>query len=232
MEHCCVGQSYLCYAGAAMREVQLKRNLPVKAEPVDRPAPSEAERAAIKRAAGRLLDRGTRFAVTVEEEGGKLTVGCPHADAEGGQFRLLDTFGTSSLDFANGALNQIATTMRDGGKVLPSEGAINAALAAVDGIAPQNEVEAMLAVQMAATHNLAMTLLSRTKQADTLNLVAVYGPLSVKLLRAFSGQVEALDGLRRGGGQTVRVEHVHVHSGGQAIVGHIETGGRIHSNIE
>jgi hypothetical protein len=40
----------------------------------------------------------------------------------------------------------------------------------------------------------------------------------VKLLRTYTAQVEALAKLRRGGEQTVRVEHVHVHSGGQAIV--------------
>jgi hypothetical protein len=34
-------------------------------------------------------------------------------------------------------------------------------------------------------------------------------------------QMEALTKLRRGGEQTVRVEHVHVHNGGQAIVGNV-----------
>lgn len=204
----------------------MKRKATIKAEPVERPAPNEREQAAIERATSRVLDRRKRFAVTTDDVGGAMVIDYPHADVAGAQFRMMDAFGTCSNSFANSALNQLATAMRDFGKVLPTEPALNAALAVVDGIAPQNEVEAMLAVQMTATHNLAMSLLSRTKHADTLNLVAVYGPLSVKLLRTFTSQVEALDRLRRGGGQTVRVEHVHVHSGGQAIVGHVDTGGR------
>jgi hypothetical protein len=38
--------------------------------------------------------------------------------------------------------------------------------------------------------------------------------------------VEALAKLRRGGEQTVRVEHVHVHEGGQAIVGNVMSRGK------
>ena len=34
-------------------------------------------------------------------------------------------------------------------------------------------------------------------------------------------QIEALAKLKRGGEQTVRVEHVHVYPGGQAIVGKV-----------
>ena len=34
-------------------------------------------------------------------------------------------------------------------------------------------------------------------------------------------KIEVLAKLRRGGEQTVRVEHVHVHSGGQAVAGHV-----------
>ena len=43
----------------------------------------------------------------------------------------------------------------------------------------------------------------------------------MKLLRTFTVQIEALAKLKRGGEQTVRVEHVHVYPGGQAIVGAI-----------
>jgi len=44
--------------------------------------------------------------------------------------------------------------------------------------------------------------------------------------------VEALSKLRRGGSQTVRVEHVHVHNGGQAIVGNVSTGGGSNGKID
>jgi hypothetical protein len=42
---------------------------------------------------------------------------------------------------------------------------------------------------------------------------------SAKLLRAFCIQVETYRRLRVGGEQNIRVEHVHVYEGGQAVVG-------------
>ena len=47
-----------------------------------------------------------------------------------------------------------------------------------------------------------------------------------KLARTFATQMEALRKHRNGGQQRVRVEHVHVHPGGQAIVGDVHHGGR------
>jgi hypothetical protein len=205
----------------------MKRKALVKYETLERAAPSEREQAAMTRAGARVLDRRNRFKATLSHSGsGAATFDVPHTDQVGGHMRLLDTFDTCSADFATDSLGMLASAMRHTGKPLPTDGCMNAALAMVDGIAPVNEVEAALATQMAATHDLAMGMLNRTKHADGLNQVAVYGSLSVKLLRAFTAQVEALDRLRRGGGQTVRVEHVHVHSGGRAIVGNVETGGR------
>jgi hypothetical protein len=46
-----------------------------------------------------------------------------------------------------------------------------------------------------------------------------------KLMRTFTNQMETLKRYRSGAQQTVKVEHVHVHDGGQAIVGNVETGG-------
>jgi hypothetical protein len=43
-----------------------------------------------------------------------------------------------------------------------------------------------------------------------------------KLTRAYCTQIETYRRLRGGGGdQNIRVEHVHVHEGGQAIVGSV-----------
>jgi hypothetical protein len=47
---------------------------------------------------------------------------------------------------------------------------------------------------------------------------------AARLLRAYATQVEALRRLRHGGSQTLRVEHVHVNEGGQAIIGNVRSG--------
>jgi hypothetical protein len=80
-----------------------------------------------------------------------------------------------------------------------SEFATNAALAPVDGIQPQNEAEAMLATQMAATHNVAMEMLGRAKFANTVPAIQEYGNLATKVLRTYTAQLEALAKVRRGG---------------------------------
>jgi hypothetical protein len=64
-------------------------------------------------------------------------------------------------------------------------------------------------------------MLTRAKQAETYEGLQNYGNLATKMLRTFTAQVEALTKMRRGGEQTVRVEHVHVYPGGQAIVGNV-----------
>ncbi len=73
-----------------------------------------------------------------------------------------------------------------------------------------------------------MQAMTRAHWAEFQPEYQVSGNLAVKLSRTFTMQMEALTKLRRGGEQTVRVEHVHVHNGGQAIVGavtHPQQGG-------
>jgi hypothetical protein len=91
----------------------------------------------------------------------------------------------------------------------------------------------MLAIQMYATHEAALEMMSRAKQADTVEALQNYSAIATKMLRTCTTQIEAMAKLRRRGEQTVRVEHVHVYPGGQAIVGtlsHPGSGGGRHEN--
>lgn len=96
--------------------------------------------------------------------------------------------------------------------------AANASTGAIHGIAPRDELEAMLAVQMLATHNTAMEMLRRALIPDQPCADEMVNR-STKLLRTFTAQMEALNRHRGKGQQKMTVEHVHVHQGGQAIVG-------------
>jgi hypothetical protein len=84
---------------------------------------------------------------------------------------------------------------------------LNAALAAVTGIGPQDEAEAMLATQMVAVHWVAMALLRKANDRALLNDA---GNLAVKLLRTYTTQLEALKRYRSAGEQRVVVQHQHV----------------------
>src|SRR5206468_3304988 len=74
--------------------------------------------------------------------------------------RLKNALGTSSDAFVDTSLRQLQSAAQ-----LPSSGisetALNAALAIVEAAAPNNEIEAALAIQMAATHAASMSILSR-----------------------------------------------------------------------
>ena len=139
--------------------------------------------------------------------------------------RLMSAFGTSEIDHAELMLNGIVNAACHGSRENPpSECDINRVLAAVTGIGATDETEGMLATQMVATHAAAIDMLRRSKDAETLLARERYGNLAVKLLRIFAAQVEALQRYRGKGQQKVTVEHVHVHAGGQAIVGAVTAG--------
>ena len=95
----------------------------------------------------------------------------------------------------------------------------------VADINPRDAVERMLAVQMAATH-VALIRSSRwLANAETIPQVEAHYSGYNKLARTYAAQVEALRKHRNGGSQTVRVEHVTIEAGAQAVVGNVQTGG-------
>jgi hypothetical protein len=189
------------------------------------PSPSPSEAKAIADAQERTAARRARIAVLAEGDNGALHISPPHSDDAGFAARLLDAFGTESPAFANRAMERLGVVMLPKGSALPTQNEFNAALAAIDGMRPADEIEAMLAVQMVATHETAMDMLIRAKQADLMPTPQECGSLAVKLLRTYTAQVEALARLRRGGEQRVIVQHVNVNDGGQAIVGAVNNPG-------
>jgi hypothetical protein len=84
----------------------------------------------------------------------------------------------------------------------------------------------MMAAQLIAAHNSAMEFYRRamigeqTFEARRENLSQAN-----KLSRTFATLLEALNRHRGKGQQKVTVEHVHVHAGGQAVVGMVENPG-------
>jgi hypothetical protein len=97
---------------------------------------------------------------------------------------------------------------------------LTATVAALMGIAPKDELEGMMAAQLIAAHNAAMECYRRAMigeqtfegRRENLNQAN-------KLSRTYAALLEALNRHRGKGQQKVTVEHVHVHAGGQAVVG-------------
>jgi hypothetical protein len=161
--------------------------------------------------------------VKVFRTDGKITrVHPPDGNAKNWWQRLNKVLGTTSSDFVNASLFQIQSACRSpwGGI---SELAMNAALAMIEAAAPKDEIEGALAVQMACTHTAAMAVLAKLDVAfATERHVAAFGSAAARLMRACATQVEVLRRLRNGGHQYVRVEHVQINDGGQAVIGNVQ----------
>jgi hypothetical protein len=102
---------------------------------------------------------------------------------------------------------------------------LSATVAALVGIGPRDELEGMLAAQLIASHNAAMECYRRAMLGEQ-SFEARRENLSQasKLSRTWASLLEALNRHRGKGQQKVTDEHVHVHAGGQAVVGAVEAG--------
>ena len=102
----------------------------------------------------------------------------------------------------------------------------NGTLFGLAGIAPKDELEAMIAAQLIAAHNAAMECYRRaTISGQTFEGRREALSQANRLSRTYAVLADALNRSRGKGQQTIRVEHVMVQAGGQAIVGHVEAPG-------
>jgi hypothetical protein len=170
-------------------------------------APSEREAAEITAAKVRNVARRPRLTVRMVQGKHCAQIGPNHADAVGWTTRALDTLGTSSGDFVCKEIDRLGTALNVGMKA--DQGAINAALAVLDGQRPRDEIEAQLLIQMVATHAYAMDLMGRSKRSQLLDHLEAFGKLANRLLRTYAMQCDTLTALRRGGKQIVEVQHVY-----------------------
>jgi hypothetical protein len=119
-------------------------------------------------------------------------------------------------------------------------GSLAMAVDAAETIQAQNSLEKMLAHQMAAAHGAAMRIFARAE--DEMRRCEYQGAherheaqlsatrllnTSARLMGSFQDGMTTLHRMRRGGQQTVTVQHVQVSDGGQAVVaGSVESGNR------
>jgi hypothetical protein len=137
---------------------------------------------------------------------------------------LEKAFGSKNAVFVDGLIGQIVNISSQGSK--PNEKGIAFVASIIASIEPRDEIEALLAAQMAAVHNASMTFARRLAHVDNIHQQDSAERAFNKLCRTFAAQLEALKRYRTGGTQKMTVEHVHVHPGAQAIVGEVHTGGR------
>ena len=185
--------------------------------------PTDRERAA----AAALLDRNqqtapvAKIAVTLESGVHRIAIDHPHPAT--GTAVFMNALGVRHGPASEALLSQIVNLSGNGQTVTSAD--VNAVAALVQGIGPRDEIEALLAVQMVAIHNATVTAARRLAHVERIDQQDSASGMLNKLARTFATQVEALKKHRSSGEQNIRVQHVTVNEGGQAIVGSVNTGG-------
>ena len=134
--------------------------------------------------------------------------------------------GSTSDDWNNDLVNQVINSLSPRSDPEQVSRQRRATLHALMGIAPNDEIEGMLAAQLIACHHASMECYGRAMlpqqpfEGRRENLSQAN-----KLSRTYATLLEALNRHRGKGQQRVTVEHVHVHEGGQAIVGNVASPG-------
>ena len=145
--------------------------------------------------------------------------------SEAGRLKMIG--GSASDDWNNVLANQTIQTLwmkHSDEETLDRQ--LAATTAALIGIAPRDELEGMIAAQLLAAHSAAMECYRRAMLSEqTFEGRRENLNQANKLSRTYTTLLEALNRHRGKGQQKVTVEHVHVHAGGQAVVGMVETPG-------
>lgn len=109
---------------------------------------------------------------------------------------------------------------------------LNAITKAMYSMQPLDEIEGQLISQLVVLHEHCMSWLGRARRTDRVDFANTYLNGASKLMTRHQEALAALIKYRRGGQQRVYVEHVHVHGGGQAIVGNVGTEGGLNRKNE
>jgi hypothetical protein len=175
------------------------------AEIAKRYEPTPDERAAADAVYARRI-KTPRIKVSEVKERAEISLDHPNVNFAYAQ--LMRALGTGEVDFSVEILSQLASISVRDGKV--NERQLNFMVDVVKGIQPKDQLETMLAVQMAAIHSLAMTFAQRLANVDNIPQQDSAERALNKLARTFTAQLEALKRYRSNGEQKVTVEHVTV----------------------
>ena len=205
------------------RQAKPKRKTPTSRAVAKPEALSPRVQTAIDAHHARHAKRKPAPSLKVTNKNGGTIIGVDHPNPELGQNLIMEAIGTADVDFLAGLTYQLVHAAEKAGVV--DEESLNFLLSVVKGIEPRDQVEAMLAAQMAAVHSASMGFARRLNHVDTIEQQDSAANVFNKLTRTFVAQVEGLKRYRSKGEQKVIVEHVTVNAGGQAVVGNVTHGG-------
>ena len=142
----------------------------------------------------------------------------PDADVAGYRARLKKVLATNSSLFVDACLQSLIKAAMLPGDSFACTTSLSASLELIAGLAPENEAQAALAVHVACLHLAALNVIGRMNGVLERNVVAMANA-AAKLERAFQSGLETYYRIKRGSTQIVRVEHIEVQAGAQAVIG-------------
>jgi hypothetical protein len=196
--------------GAEMKDVTM-RETKQNAEEVRQL--TAAERSAVSKYLARSEAKpSVRFKVSNDAGGTKIEP--DHANEAIGHVLFMNALGSADYAFADGIKRQLANASSNGKETI--EGDLNFLVSVIKGIEPRDQLEAMLAAQMAVIHVASMTFARRLANVENIHQQDSAERAFNKLVRTFAVQMEALKRYRAGGEQKVPIENISAAEGGQA----------------
>ena len=139
--------------------------------------------------------------------------------------RLCTSFGIASSELLDRIVIQVNALQVSGPSDLDPSERLLLAIAMMRELGPETGAEAFLAIQMIGVHEAAVSFLrAATSPGQSLEGADANVIRATRLMSLFTDQLDAMSKLKKRPQQKVTVvENVHVHPGGQAIVGAVST---------
>jgi hypothetical protein len=125
--------------------------------------------------------------VKLFEKAGSIEISTDYPVPPLGNALIMESLATADVDFFDGLLGQLLNVSMQG--KTPDEREMNFMLAMIRGIGPRDEVEAMMAAQMAAVHMATMTFARRLAHVDNIPQQDSAERAFNKLARTFAVQL-------------------------------------------
>jgi hypothetical protein len=189
----------------------MQKRVKLPAEDVAEPyKPSPHELSAMEEFLAKNKEAPLAPGMNVSENDGVTQIAFNHPEPGVAQLLLMKALGTHNPDFLAGILHQLENAT-SGQTVNGRE--LNFMLAVIEGVKPKNQIETMLAAQMAVVHMATMAFGGHLARSGTIMQFEAAQRALCKLARTFAAQVEALKRDRGNCEHKVTVEEVKTNPG-------------------
>ena len=132
-----------------------------------------------------INERAASARLRLTKDGNGSNVGADHPEQFVGDALLARALGTTDMDFLSGMIGQLCdVAWKRGGEINDKD--LNFVLSLVKGVKPKDQIEAMLAAQMAAVHMAAMSYTRRLAAGEYINQLDHVERTLNKLMRTFA----------------------------------------------